>query len=134
MVFFSVGSFFVWAVGRMWKYEDYALKTGIWTLKPDPPANETPQTSEMDRVYADRNLVVQLCCTLAKKCGMDAGIRRPQEDPEWPVLVIDLPEGEVAWHLPEEEVALDFTSDKAYDGHSDDEKARRIRDFVRHAG
>lgn len=85
----------------------------------------------MDDLYKDRNAVVQLCVSLAKKLGYEAGIRQPVEDGDWPVVTIVLPEvGEVAWHIPKEEIMIDHTTIRPYDGHSNEEKMERIKKFA----
>ena len=59
-------------------------------------------------------------------------LRRLQRDkPDWPVLMIDLPTGQVGWHLPRAEVLGDWPSyEGSWDGHSLEEKRDRIERFI----
>lgn len=85
----------------------------------------------MDAVYADRNNLVQLCALLAAKCGYQAGVRIPVEDSEWPVVTIKLPDvGEVAWHVKDTDLFLGVTTNVVYDGHTNEEKEQRIKNFI----
>ena len=47
--------------------------------------------SELDKVYHQRAMAVQLAAIFAKKAGYSSGIRSPCDDPEWKVVVIDTP-------------------------------------------
>jgi hypothetical protein len=91
-------------------------------------------SEEMNQVYADRNRVVQLAALLAQRMGYPSGVRRSTAEDDWPVVAIQLPGvGEVAWHVPKSELVLSTTSnlfDAEWDGHTNDEKSRRILSFV----
>ena len=79
----------------------------------------------------DRNQAVQAMAKMALRLGMKAGLRRDPNTPGWPVLMIDLPEGQVGYHLPEDEVAGDWPDyDKEWDGHSLAEKRERVARFL----
>jgi hypothetical protein len=53
------------------------------------------------------------------------------DERDWPVLMIDLPTGQVGWHLPKEEVNGQWPSyEKEWDGHSLEEKRERLRRFI----
>lgn len=77
---------------------------------------------KFDQDYDKREEMIYQALVEAKYLGLECGIRIPSkdDDPEWPVVFIDLPEylGEVAWHIK--------AVDKVYDGHSTDEKFERI--------
>lgn len=54
--------------------------------------------------------------------GLEAGIRLDPEQPEWPVVFIELPgAGQVSWHIPQHE--------KPWDGHTTEDKYTRIQTF-----
>jgi hypothetical protein len=57
----------------------------------------------------------------AHTLGLVAGIRSDPQEPEWPVAFIELPTGQVSWHLPQHP--------NAWDGHTTEEKYKRIRDW-----
>jgi hypothetical protein len=73
-----------------------------------------------------------LAMAFAKLAGFEVGVRG--EDPEWPVHVIYLPEiGEVAIHMAQEDTlpaVLEHKNGLEYDGHTDEDKSQRIRQFV----
>lgn len=87
----------------------------------------------LTKVYTDRNQIVQLAARLAKMNGIESGIRASTVDSDWPVIVFMLPEGEIAWHVPRAELLLDRRRDlldAEYDGHTDKEKAQRIKTYM----
>ena len=84
--------------------------------------------STSDEAYLDRNLCVQALAKMAQKLGFNTGIK---EDPEWPVLYIDLPTGQVSWHIREKELLIDLPEyNGKWDGHDLQEKRRRLIDFT----
>lgn len=91
-------------------------------------------SEQLCQVYADRNNVVQLAARLAQQLGYRSGVRRSTLEEEWVVVAIDLPAvGEVAWHVPRGELLLSTTNnlyEADWDGHTDKDKALRIRDWV----
>ena len=66
-------------------------------------------------------LVFEAMC-VALEIGYKAGIRIDPNEPEWPVVYIELPDlGQVSWHMPQ--------LPQEWDGHSTEEKFDRIRQF-----
>jgi len=61
----------------------------------------------------------------AHDLGMHAGIRIDENDPTWPVVYIELPTGQVSWHLPQH---VDI-----WDGHDTDIKYQRINEWVKNS-
>jgi hypothetical protein len=45
---------------------------------------------------------------LALKQGWGGGVKYYDDDPLWPVLVLETPKGQVCWHLPMDEVPTNF--------------------------
>lgn len=80
--------------------------------------------SDLDAVYAERNrLVIALAKHYPHGWGKDPA------EPDWPVLYIDLPTGQVSWHFKKEDAinsGLLGGYDGEWDGHSDDEKYARL--------
>lgn len=72
--------------------------------------------------YAERNRLVYMAMGRAASAGMDVGFRIDPEEPEWPVAYIELPTGQVSWHMPQHS--------KPWDGHTTTEKNARVQDFV----
>jgi hypothetical protein len=75
-----------------------------------------------DTEYAARYPLVLEAMFWAVECGMAVGIRIDPAEPEWPVVYIELPTGQVSWHMPQHPVP--------YDGHTTEEKYRRIQEYV----
>jgi len=80
------------------------------------------QIEQHDTDYAARYPLVWQALHLALDAGLAAGVRIDPAEPEWPVVYINLPTGQVSWHMPQHPVA--------YDGHSTDEKYARVRAYV----
>ncbi|QKE56337.1 hypothetical protein [Bacillus phage YungSlug] len=75
-----------------------------------------------DTNYVERYQLVYEAVELALELGYEAGIRIDPKEPKWPVAYIELPTGQVSWHMPEHT--------KPYDGHSTKEKYERIEQFI----
>ncbi len=85
----------------------------------------------LDSVYVDRNLLAQLVAALARKAGLHVGIAEDGTEPAWPVIYIDLPTGQVSWHISQDELVIQLsTYTQKWDGHSVEEKRERIRQFL----
>ena len=84
--------------------------------------------STPDEAYLDRNMAVQVLAKMANQLGYNIGIK---DDPEWPILYIDLPTGQVSWHIPKNELIEVFQeySGKC-DGHTLKDKRKRLIDFM----
>ncbi|AGB41081.1 hypothetical protein Halha_1132 [Halobacteroides halobius DSM 5150] len=72
--------------------------------------------------YEARNKAVLRAMSLALEKGYEAGIRMDYTKPEYPVVYIELPTGQVSWHLPEHR--------KEWDGHTTEEKYNRIEQYL----
>ena len=85
--------------------------------------------SEPDEAYVDRNLAVQVLAVLARQQGYQVGIRNREDD--WPILYVDLPTGQVSWHIPKDEIAALFPDYPGeWDGHDLKENRDRLRRFL----
>lgn len=94
----------------------------------------TPDTNDALTVaYAGRNQAALLCAALALVAGGGAGWAVDDAAPEFPVLLVTLPDGaQVSWHIPAQE-ATQFDIgpfDGEWDGHSTSEKQKRIAQFL----
>lgn len=81
-----------------------------------------PDGSAREELYMLRRSLLARAIGQAQKCGCDWGFRLDPEEPLWPVLYIELPTGQVSWHMPQHE--------REWDGHSTAEKLERIRAFA----
>jgi hypothetical protein len=83
-------------------------------------------------VYRDRAHLVAL---LAAQLPSHIGLTDPDE-PDWHVIVIDSPQGQMSWHVAAEDMDLfrhvrrTEPGDAPWDGHSTEEKYERIRRLV----
>ena len=75
-----------------------------------------------DGDYATRYTLVADALSLALHAGFEAGVRFDDEDPEWPVVYIELPTGQVSWHLP--------IHSREWDRHTTEEKYSRVARFI----
>ncbi len=75
-----------------------------------------------DTDYPKRYGIVFEAVDIALKLGYPAGIRIDPAEPEWPVVYIELPTGQVSWHMPQHPVP--------YDGHTTEQKYERTRAYI----
>jgi hypothetical protein len=75
--------------------------------------------------YTQRNETILLAIIAAWSLHYEAGFRIDPNEPEWPVAFIELPTGQVSWHLPQHV--------KPWDLHTTAEKYERIRAYREHA-
>lgn len=74
-----------------------------------------------DLIYDKRYKLVFKALSLAIELGYKAGVRIDEEEPEWPVVYIELPTGQVSWHMPQHI--------KKWDGHTTEEKYKRVDEY-----
>ena len=87
--------------------------------------------SKPDEAYFDRNQAAMLVAKLAQKAGMNVGVGIDPDEPLWPVLYVDLPTGQVSWHMPQNELSVVFPLyEGKWDGSSVEEKRTRIAEFL----
>lgn len=75
-----------------------------------------------DQNYDVRYGLVLYALTLAFGLGYQAGIAIDPAQPDWPVVFIELPTGQVSWHMPAHPVP--------FDGHTTEEKYARCRAYT----
>jgi hypothetical protein len=84
-----------------------------------------------DEIYEDRNLLAQLAAALAQMLGLASGVGTDPNEPDWPVIYLDLPTGQVSWHIPQHELVAHLEPYlRDWDGHSSADKRDRIRQFL----
>jgi hypothetical protein len=72
--------------------------------------------------YEYRNHVTWLALAEAAQLGYRIGFAIDTKEPDWPVAYIDLPNGQVSWHMPKYPAV--------WDGHTTTEKYARIRQYI----
>lgn len=78
--------------------------------------------AQHDTDYPIRYELVFRAIPLALAAGYPAGVALDPVEPDWPVVYIELPDGQVSWHMPAHPVE--------FDGHSTEEKYRRITAYT----
>ena len=98
--------------------------------------SDDAEEKTLNEVYSQRADIFMLAMAFARQLGYEVGTRG--DDDEWPVHVIVLPAGigEVALHVSAKDAEAVLLEKKnrttqKYDGHTDEEKHERIREFVR---
>ena len=85
--------------------------------------------SKPDEAYLDRNLCVQVMARMAEKLGYNVGVK---ENGDWPILYINLPTGQVSWHIPKADIAgISPEYHKEWDGHDVEIKRMRLIEFIK---
>jgi hypothetical protein len=75
-----------------------------------------------DTDYDTRYGLVLDAMALARKLRIPTGIRIDEKQPEWPTVFIELPTGQVSWHMPQHPTE--------FDGHDTAEKYARCRAYA----
>lgn len=96
----------------------------------DPSADNPPRTStgteyELAVRYTVRNRLIMLAMVTAQRAGLGAGLGFDPNEPDRIVVYIDLPTGQVSWHVAAYE--------GAWDGHTTTEKYARCAAYAAHA-
>lgn len=86
---------------------------------------------DMQALYVERYGLVTMAMATAWMCGYETGIlwdpinydSMPEPTgTDWPVVYIELPTGQVSWHMPPHK--------HQWDGHTNEEKSKRIELFA----
>lgn len=82
--------------------------------------------------YYDRNQLVIAFMLLCNKLGYNVGIK--EYDSEWPIIFIDLPTGQISYHVPKEfvdEFSIEIPEyNYEWDGHTLEEKRLNLYTFI----
>ena len=98
----------------------------LWLIREWTLAHTLRQIEVHDTDYDKRYPLVFKAIQEALACGYEAGVRLDPTEPEWPVAYIELPHGQVSWHLPQH--------GRGWDGHDTTTKYDRCRDFYAEYG
>lgn len=116
-----------------------AKKTGELIAEKDRRIHELGKQLSLaeqwkDEAYTDLNLLVQVCAKMAQFAERhDAGMGLdPEAGPEWPVIFINLPTGQISFHIPNDEVVPGrYPGHIKWDGHTKEEARQRMELYVR---
>lgn len=88
----------------------------------DPSAHGTECQDDAADRYAQRGTLIWAAVAIATRGGLNAGVAIDPADVHWPVVYIELPTGQVSWHMPE--------FDQPFDGHDGPTKSARIAAYT----
>jgi hypothetical protein len=80
----------------------------------------------VEAAYTARALAIYEALAACTVLGIPAGIRIDRLDPDWPVAFLEIPSGQVSWHLKAHPVP--------WDGHTKEEASRRLHTFLGRRG
>ena len=83
-----------------------------------------------DEAYYDRDLIAQALARMALEVGYSAGVKFRES--EWPIIYVDLPTGQVSWHIKHVELLQglpDYPGE--WDKHDLEEKRDRIKEYAK---
>ena len=85
-----------------------------------------------DDLYEERNLCALAFARSMGRLGFTVGWLIDTNEPDWPVLMVDTPWGQVSWHMPAtmRELAPYADYPGKWDGHSTPEKYDRLRRLI----
>lgn len=89
--------------------------------------------SEASEAYADRNGLVVAFARACAELGHRVGIL-DDHDPKWPIVYVDLPTGQVSWHVTPEDAdrIRDLETYKgSWDQHDLDKNRLRLNRYAR---
>jgi hypothetical protein len=88
-------------------------------------------SSSTEEAYVDRNLAVQLLALVLHDNGYQVGWLADDPNPQegWAILMMELPEGQISYHIPVEDKIVELPDFYGWDGHTVQEKRQRIVDF-----
>ena len=91
---------------------------------------------EIDDIYSERDKILVLLARWALEQGYPVGVGIDAEQPEiWKyILFIELPTGQISWHLLEPELEwFSFLPDytEPWDGHTRSEKYERVLKYAK---
>lgn len=91
--------------------------------------SEEGSLAPIEEIYAERNAAALAFANLAVLAGWNVGCLT--DDPEWPVVLVDTPHGQVSWHVSAAELPDGFPPYPGeWDGHTTAEKNRRLHRFI----
>lgn len=103
-----------------------AILAEVAACDPSDPHVQLPDNVTEAEAYASRNAFIYQALAQAAGLGYPHGIQPDPADPAWVIAYIDLPTGQVSWHLP--------CYVGQWDGHSTPEKYHRVRAYEQGVG
>jgi hypothetical protein len=83
-------------------------------------------------VYAERNRLAQALAKMSMEMEYNVGIKDDKEDKDYVILYIDLPTGQVSWHIPKKELIGKFPEYNGnWDSHDTKSKIERVVEYIK---
>ena len=105
-----------------------------WTPynRPSPGESDENAGKEKDDIYHDRNLLACALVDIMSEWTMGGWTPAEEDGDEWAVVWLELPYGQVSWHIPREmaEQLVTRNDNYEYDGHSREEKNDTLTSWV----
>lgn len=121
-----------WAeIQRNWRRFEAALRRHLSEVAElDAKLDHRPQAGTSED-WQRRNWLVWQIRSLAWRCEMPVSVEYDPAMPDYPLLVlVELPTGQVSWHLPLHAPYHVEARGITWDGHSREEKAQRIAAYL----
>ena len=91
----------------------------------------TKPLQSKEEVYEDRNLLAQAALRMAK--SLNYRVRIKDYDSEWPIVYIELPTGQISYHIAKKDLYFkEEPSFLEWDGHDREERKERILSYIRY--
>jgi hypothetical protein len=96
-----------------------------WISEHDPSADpgRFPTDESAEWAYNERNDAIMSAVAFATQVGFQAGFKPDGDDTEYVLAFIDLPTGQVSWHVP--------AYPAEWDNHTTEEKYRRVEAYIK---
>lgn len=72
-----------------------------------------------DWAYTERAKMLDVLALIASNSGLTVGIGHDPSEPDWPVVFIDTPAGQVSWHVSQVDYENHLRWLRPYPGHWD---------------
>jgi len=90
------------------------------------------QNTHDSEPYFDRNQILKAFCLMVKNKGLKIGWQDDPKDMYFVIMFIDLPTGQISYHIPRWEIDLSKWPRYAgqWDGHSTEQKRVRLNEYI----
>lgn len=93
-----------------------------------PDSRDRLESESEFEAYLDRNMLAVSIAQAALKIGWKAGWKEAAG--EWRIIYVDLPTGQVSWHVPYEMTGNLPEYKGSWDGHNLKEKRARVKAYM----
>lgn len=105
----------------MTELQTHLLGFMLLDIRDHDPSRLGSTVEQTDENYAKRNTAIYQAVATARAAGFIANVAPDASDPRWCIAYIELPEGQVSWHIP--------AHPTKWDGHTTEQKYARCATF-----